>query len=35
MKRQYCLKHDICLVSIPFWDEDKITYEYIMRAAGY
>lgn len=35
LKRQYCLKNNICLVSIPFWDEDKITYEYIMRAAGY
>lgn len=35
MKRAYCLKHHIQLVTIPFWDEDKISYEYIMKAAGY
>lgn len=34
-KRGYCVKNGIRLVSIPFWDEDKITYEYIMRAAGH
>lgn len=34
-KRQYCLQHDIKLVSIPYYDEDKLTYDYIMRAAGY
>lgn len=35
LKRRYCLEHDITLVSIPYYDEGKITYEYIMRAAGY
>lgn len=34
-KREYCLKHNIKLVTIPYWDEQKITYDYIMRAAGY
>lgn len=35
VKRAYCVKHHIQLVTIPFWDEDKISYEYIMQAAGY
>lgn len=35
MKRAYCIKHRIPLVYIPYWDEDKISYEYIMQAAGY
>lgn len=34
-KREYCQKHDIILVSIPYWDEGRIDYDYIMRAAGY
>lgn len=34
-KRKYCLAHNIKLVAIPYYDEDKITYDYIMRAAGY
>lgn len=34
-KREYCLKHDITLIAIPYWDEAKIDYDYIMRAAGY
>lgn len=35
LKRKYCLKNDIRLVCIPYFDEGKITYEYIMKAAGY
>lgn len=35
VKRAYCIKNGIRLVMIPFWDEDKISYEYIMNAAGY
>ncbi len=35
MKKRYCLKNHIRLVCIPYFDEGKITYEYIMRAAGY
>ena len=34
-KRQYCNKHNITLVLIPYWDEDIITYDYIMEHAGY
>ena len=34
-KRKYCAEHDITLVCIPYWDEGRITYDYIMRAAGY
>lgn len=35
LKRKYCLKHGIRLVSIPYWDEERISIEYIMKAAGY
>lgn len=34
-KREYCAKHNITLVAIPYWDESKINYDYIMRSAGY
>lgn len=34
-KRKYCLKNNITLVTIPYFDEGRITYEYILRAAGY
>ena len=34
-KREYCKKHNINLLLIPYWDEEKITYDYIMTAAGY
>ena len=34
-KRAYCEKHDYKLVIIPYWDEPRITYDYIMQAAGY
>ncbi len=34
-KRQYCQKNDITLVIIPYWDEGRITYDYILKAAGY
>lgn len=34
-KREYCRKHGIKLILIPYWDEGKITYDYIMKAAGY
>ncbi len=29
------MKHNITLVIIPYWDEARITYDYIMKAAGY
>jgi hypothetical protein len=34
-KREYCKKHNIPLVIIPYWDEQFITFDYIMQAAGY
>lgn len=34
-KREYCQKHDIMLIAIPYWDEGRIDYDYIMKAAGY
>ena len=34
-KREYCAKHNILLIAIPYWDEGRIDYDYIMRAAGY
>lgn len=30
-KREYCLKHNIKLISIPYFDEDRITYDYLMQ----
>jgi hypothetical protein len=32
-KRQYCLKHNIKLVTIPYWEEQFVNYDYIMKAA--
>lgn len=32
-KREYCKKHNIKLVIIPYWDEPRVTYDYIMHAA--
>ncbi len=34
-KRQYCKKHNIKLILIPYWDEEIISYDYIMNLAGY
>lgn len=34
-KRLYCQEHGITLVAIPYWDENIMDYDYIMRAAGY
>lgn len=34
-KREYCKKKGIKLILIPYWDEYKIDYDYIMTAAGY
>ena len=34
-KREYCVKHNITLICIPYWDEGLMDYDYIMRAAGY
>lgn len=32
-KRDYCKEHNIKLVTIPYWDEQFINYDYIMKAA--
>jgi len=34
-KKKYCQQHNIKLVCIPYYDENKLSYDYIMRAAGY
>lgn len=34
-KREYCVKHGLRLIAIPYWDEGRISYDYIMKAAGY
>lgn len=34
-KRTYCLEHNIPLVIIPYYDYEKITYEYILKKAGF
>ena len=34
-KRQYCRDHNITLIIIPYWDEPRVTYDYILNAAGY
>lgn len=34
-KREYCKEHDITLVIIPYWDQGRVNYDYIMRSAGY
>lgn len=31
-KREYCRKNNIILIAIPYIDEDKINYDYIMNA---
>lgn len=34
-KREYCRDHNITLVIIPYWDNERLNYDYIMKAAGY
>lgn len=34
-KREYCKKHNIKLVIIPYTDEYILNYDYIMNLAGY
>lgn len=33
LKREYCKKHNIPLVIIPYWDESRVNYDYIIKAA--
>lgn len=35
MKKRYCEKHNIPLVIIPYTEEHLISYDYIIKAAGY
>lgn len=35
MKRDYCKKHGIKLIAIPYTDETLLSYDYIMKKAGY
>ena len=32
LKREYCRKHNIILVAIPYTDESFVNYDYIMNA---
>jgi hypothetical protein len=32
-KRKYCAEHGIRLICIPYWDENIMDYDYIMKAA--
>ena len=32
LKREYCRKHNIILIAIPYTDDSAISYDYIMRA---
>lgn len=34
-KREYCRDNKIKLVIIPYWEEEMINYDYIMKEAGY
>lgn len=31
-KREYCFKHNIILIAIPYTDESRVNYDYIMNA---
>ena len=31
LKKRYCLKNNIRLIAIPYFDENKINYDYIIR----
>lgn len=34
-KRRFCALHDITLIEIPYTEENLISYDYIMKRAGY
>ena len=29
LKKEYCIKHDLNLIEIPYWDYDKLTIDYL------
>lgn len=35
LKRKFCLEHNLKLITIPYYDEGRLNYDYIMKAAGY
>ena len=35
LKREYCKKHNLKLIAIPYTDETILNYDYIMKKAGY
>lgn len=35
LKRRFCALHDIKLIEIPYNEENKLSYDYIMKKAGY
>lgn len=35
LKVEYCKKHNITLVVIPYWDYSFMDFDYIMKKAGY
>ena len=34
-KRKYCQEHGYTLVAVPYWEENLLNYDYLMKAAGY
>ena len=34
-KRRFCALHDFTLIEIPYTEENLISYDYIMKKAGY
>lgn len=34
-KKMYCLQHNLTLVCVPYWDDQFLDYDYLMKAAGY
>ena len=35
LKRRFCMRHNIKLIEIPYTEYNLISYDYIMRKAGY
>lgn len=33
LKREYCKAHGYKLIAVPYWDENILDYDYIMKAA--
>lgn len=35
LKRRFCAFHDLKLIEIPYTEENLVSYDYIMKRAGY